>query len=206
MGDHTAVFVQKYQDRYKAHGDSCLAVGWPKERDARVRHRVMSELFRPGVGVPAVLDFGCGLSHFYEFLKERKVKVRYFGIDVVQEFLVASKKKHPENSYFYLDVTRDGASELPEVDFAVANGVFTEKLTLTQDEMCDYMRTALTAIWEKVKVGLAFNVMTTLVDWTRPDLFHVPFDEAAAFARTLSRHFVMRHDYGLYEYTVYVYR
>lgn len=198
--------MQKYQARYKAHGDTCQALGWPNERDARVRHRIMSRLFRPGRGVPDLLDFGCGLSHFYEFLRERKVKVRYFGVDVVQEFLIASKNKHPENNYFYLDVTREGAEKLPEVDYVVANGVFTEKLTLTQDEMLDYLTTCLKSLWPKARVGLAFNVMTPLVDWTRPDLFHLSYDVAAALARKMSRHFVIRQDYGLYEYTVYVHR
>ena len=33
------------------------------------------------------------------------------------------------------------------------------------------------------------------------------FDEMAAFSKAhLSRHFAMRQDYGMYEYTTYVYR
>ena len=40
----------------------------------------------------------------------------------------------------------------------------------------------------------------------RDDLFHLPLDLLAEFLDTLlSRHFVIRNDYGLYEYTVYVY-
>ena len=38
-------------------------------------------------------------------------------------------------------------------------------------------------------------------------MFHVPFELLASFlARDVSRHFLIRHDYGLYEYTAYVYR
>jgi hypothetical protein len=49
--------------------------------------------------------------------------------------------------------------------------------------------------------------MSHHVDWQRDDLFHLPFDTLAAFLRTeVSRHFLFRADYGLYEYTVYVYR
>jgi hypothetical protein len=45
------------------------------------------------------------------------------------------------------------------------------------------------------------------VDWERDVLFHLPFDAAAAFVSSaLSRRFVFRSDYGLYEYTTYVYR
>ena len=60
---------------------------------------------------------------------------------------------------------------------------------------------------QRVVVGVAFNVMSKLVDWERDDLFHWGFDEmAAAVGGRLSRHIRIRADYGLYEYTVYVYR
>lgn len=36
--------------------------------------------------------------------------------------------------------------------------------------------------------------------------FHLPIERATDFiASTLSRRFVVRQDYGLYEYTIYVY-
>ncbi len=54
---------------------------------------------------------------------------------------------------------------------------------------------------------MAFNVMSKHVDWEREDLFHLPFDTLAEFLKKeLTRNFVFRNDYGLYEYTTYVYR
>jgi hypothetical protein len=54
---------------------------------------------------------------------------------------------------------------------------------------------------------LAFNVMSKQVDWERDDLFHLPLDRLLTFlSREVSRHVVIRHDYGLYEYTAYVYQ
>jgi hypothetical protein len=62
-------------------------------------------------------------------------------------------------------------------------------------------------VWARTARGLAFNVMSKHVDWERPDLFHLPFDALAqVLARSLTRNFVIRNDYGLYEYTTYVYR
>ena len=49
--------------------------------------------------------------------------------------------------------------------------------------------------------------MSKNVDWERDDLFHWGLDELTAFlTKDISRRFVLRNDYGLYEYTVYVYR
>ncbi len=96
---------------------------------------------------------------------------------------------------------------LPLFDYVVANGVFTQKVDNAFNDMWRYFTELVPAIFAKARRGIAFNVMSTQVDWQREDLFHLPFDALAAFLTSeVSRHFVVRHDYGLYEYTVYVYR
>jgi hypothetical protein len=92
-------------------------------------------------------------------------------------------------------------------DYCILNGVFTEKLGMTFDQMLDFTQEILKKIYQKTRKGLAFNVMSKVVDWERDDLFHLSFDQLSQFIKKeLSRNFVIRQDYGLYEYTTYVYR
>jgi hypothetical protein len=78
---------------------------------------------------------------------------------------------------------------------------------LAFDEMLAYFERMLSAVFAKAEMGVAFNVMSKHVDWERDDLFHLPIDTLAHFLITsLTRNFVIRSDYGLYEYTTYVYR
>jgi len=87
------------------------------------------------------------------------------------------------------------------------NGVFTEKRGLSFDEMFSYFKELMKKVFSHAKIGIAFNVMSKHVDWERDDLFHLPFDTLASFlTREVSRNFVIRHDYRLYQYTTYVYR
>ena len=87
------------------------------------------------------------------------------------------------------------------------NGVFTEKGKLSFEEMFSYFKRLVKKAFEKSEIGLAFNVMSKHVDWERDDLFHLSFDTLAAFLRQdLTRNFVFRNDYGLHEYTAYLYR
>ena len=73
--------------------------------------------------------------------------------------------------------------------------------------MFSYFKQLSTRVFKYAAVGMAFNVMSKHVDWEREDLFHLPFDTLAEFVRKeLTRNFVFRNDYGLYEYTTYVYR
>ena len=96
---------------------------------------------------------------------------------------------------------------MPQFDFTVMNGVFTEKLNLKSDQMFTYMTKLIKIVFDNSNVGLAFNVMSTQVDWEREDLFHLSLDKLAWFIKDdLSRKFVIRNDYGLYEYTVYVFK
>jgi hypothetical protein len=89
----------------------------------------------------------------------------------------------------------------------VLNGVFTEKRALTFQEMWTHTQQLLDRVFQAARIGIAFNVMSKHVDWERDDLFHLPFDVLAEFLRRkLSRHFRFRADYGLYEFTTYVYR
>ena len=65
----------------------------------------------------------------------------------------------------------------------------------------------ITKLYEMCNKGIAFNVMSKDVDWERDDLFHLPLSDLSAFlTKEISRDFVIRNDYGLYEYTTYVYK
>jgi hypothetical protein len=98
-------------------------------------------------------------------------------------------------------------ADLPDSNCVIMNAVFTEKLDLAYDEMFVYERALVARVWDHTRSGMAFNVMSKHLDWEREDLFHLPLDElAGCLASLISRNFVIRADYGLYEYTTYVYR
>lgn len=193
------------------HGDSHLGVDWPNQSDAQTRYRVMLDLLTESEMEPVdLLDFGCGPSHLYEFLQKQphKEKINYSGLDLSEQFLALSKKKFPENLYYHMDVLQpEQFAKLPQFDYIIVNGVFTLKLDLSQTEMKEFFEKVVELLFTKAKRGIAFNVMSKHVDWERADLFHLPYDELAAFLKSrVSRHFAFRADYGLYEYTAYVYQ
>jgi hypothetical protein len=109
-------------------------------------------------------------------------------------------------TYYDIDVLEDDR-DLPAFDYIVMNGLFTAKVDLSFEAMLSYFQQLVRRVFAKTRKGIAFNAMSKQVDWERDDLFHLPLDVLASFlAREVSRHFVIRHDYGLYEYTTYVYR
>jgi SAM-dependent methyltransferase len=201
--------VSHYESCLERHGDTHRGVDWPKLEDAVTRYAVMLEVIRRGAEdeTVSVLDFGCGAAHLYEHMLAAGVRgVAYAGLDLSEKFVELSRRKFPSNEFYCVDIL-DDASGVPSFDYVLMNGVFTEKRGLAFDEMLAYFERLVKAAWAKADRGLAFNVMSKHVDWEREDLFHLPFDTLAAFlTRELTRNFVFRNDYGLYEYTAYVYR
>ena len=201
--------VSHYESCLERHGDTHLGVDWPKQDDVSTRHRVMLEVIKrqPRDEIVSLLDFGCGAAHLYEHIRENGIaNVEYSGLDLSNKFVELCRSKFPQNNFYCLDLLEQDET-MPSFDYIVMNGVFTEKRSLTFDEMFDYFEQLVSKVFAKAEQGIAFNVMSKHVDWEREDLFHLPFDTLATFLkRELSRNFVIRNDYGLYEYTTYVYR
>ena len=200
--------VAHYESCLARHGDNHRGVDWPNEADALKRYQVMLEVIRLNdPGPVSIVDFGCGAGHLLEYVRASgRTDIAYTGLDISPAFVDLCHCKFPDVDFFCSDVlAADGV--VPAADYFVLNGVFTEKRSLSYDAMFDYMRRVLKCVYPQARRGLAFNVMSKHVDWERDDLFHLGFDTLASFLkREISRHFVFRADYGLYEYTAFVYR
>lgn len=201
--------VSHYEDCLDRYGDTHRGVDWPNQEDALTRYRVMLDLIPAPRATERIslLDFGCGASHLKGYiLANRLDHIEYAGLDISEKFISLSREKYPDTNYYCVDILKTDI-RLPTFDYVVLNGVFTEKRELSRPEMWEYVRRMLLRVFEFTGRGMAFNVMSSHVDWERDDLFHLPMDELAAFlVRDISRDFVIRNDYHLYEYTTYVYR
>jgi len=202
--------VAQCESWLERHGDSHLGVGWPDKDDADRRYRVMMDLVRNEPHRPDVslLDFGCGTAQLWQYVRDHAIPgIAYSGLDVSPRFLDVARRKFPACTFYCLDILEDGGESIPTFDYIVMNGVFTMKCDLSFDEMIAYFERLIRVVWAKARRGIAFNVMSKHVDWERDDLFHLPLDTlATTVIRELTRNFVIRNDYGLYENTIYVYR
>jgi len=195
--------AKHYDECFKKHGDSNLGVDWPNHEDTLIRHEVMSNMIKTNNAT--ILDFGCGLGHFYEFIKSNNLPIQYSGLDINESFVNACKAKYPYLNFYHIDILQN--NNIPNFDYIICNGTFTEKRDLTQNEMMEFFTSTIKELWSKCNTGLAFNLMSKHVDWEKEELFHVSLDELGWFLKNnLSRNFIIRNDYKLYEYTTYVYK
>jgi len=189
----------------RLHGDCPQGMGWRDSRSNRIRFSVMLEMLTFARSSScSILDFGCGLGHFYEYLQEiGRDDITYFGLDLSENFIDIAKEKYPKVDFFCTDIF--SSPKLPMTfDFIIANGVFTQKRGMSDSRMDEFFVEATRILFNNARRGVAVNVMSPIVDWRRDGNFHLSLSRVEEIASTLSNRFLIRHDYGLHEYTLYL--
>lgn len=153
-----------------------------------------------------VLDFGCGTGYLLDVLRRQGFSGEYVGYDLVAEALDVAQAKHPDARFELRDILRDGMTE--RFDYILLNGVFNNAMS----DNWSFMTTTLQALFAQVDGGLAFNALSTYVDYLDDGLFYVEPEQVFRFCKEeLSPRVVLRHDYEVrsgslpFEFTVYVY-
>lgn len=199
---------QHYRDLFRAYGNDHRAVQHADAGSQRKRFEMLTAMLPPGR--VAVLDVGCGLGHLHDYLAERRDDFAYLGVDVVPEFVEEARRTHrgdPRASFELLDARRD---PLPSgFDVGIVCGVFNNRMPDNRA----FMEDVLLRLFGAVSKGIAFNALSTYVDYQDPDLHYAdPRDVLDFCKRRLSRKVAMRHDYVVregtipYEYTMYVHK
>ncbi|MBO6556828.1 MAG: class I SAM-dependent methyltransferase [Pseudomonadales bacterium] len=199
--------VEHYENKLNEFGPNYRGMDWPNEKDLLTRFRVLTSIVPKSQKV-SILDLGCGVGLLVDYLYTEKLLDRstYLGVDLSSKMISAAKHRHPDQQFLVQDLL---VEPLPEesVDYAIMNGLLTEKRDLSQSKMKQFAKEILSSVFKSCKFGMAFNVMSPHVDWKRDDLFHWELDDAVSFLRqNCSGNIRVMLDYGLFEYTVHVTR
>ena len=203
--------LELYDQALARHGDTAMGALWPNEADRQRRYDVMLDLLAdaPAGGRVLLCDLGCGTGGLLERIRARGLHhVQYRGLDRSAQAIALARAKFPGAEFHQADVlAKDADPALLDCDYLVANGLFTVRGVLSHAQMRAFLEAVVTTAWPRVRRGLAFNVMSTAVEWEREDLFHAPMDDMARLLHALAgRRVRMRADYGLYEYTCFAWR
>ncbi len=193
--------IRLYQEAFASHGDSPLAVLWPKGRQ-RLRFEALTRHIR-GNGF-SVLDFGCGLAHLKDELDSRFSSYRYIGADVVPEFVAAVRNKHPDA---VIHLVRNPGELVESVDYVVISGTFNIIDAESSAIYLSFVQATLKHLFSLCRISLSVNFMTDRVDYKQPGAHHVNVESMYHFVRDeLSPRLQLDQSYMPYEFTVVAYR
>jgi len=206
-GDKDAM-IAHYAQRLREFGPGPEAVHWSDRETQYTRFAVLAGI-RDDLG--AVADFGCGLGEMYFYLAARGGFESYTGFDVVPEFVALASERFEgiENATVVEADIAAGGLHKAAFDHVFASGVFNN----ARDDNWDFLTGSLRAMWGAARRGIAFNAMSSFVDYRDDALWYVEPARVLAFCKTeLGAHVTLRHDYVLreggfpFEFAVYARR
>lgn len=192
-----------YQALFKKFGDSHETVRYSSKESQLKRYKTLIKV--GDLTGCTVLDFGCGVGHFLEFLnlQDRRIS-KYIGLEIVPEMLTFASKKFTYASFFL-------PSEINNLsyDYGFVSGTFNDKMKNNRD----FWQNTVSEMFAKCKKGIAFNMMSTYVDFQNKDLFYENPEYVFKFVKNnLTPYVTLRHDFETkkdtipFEFVVYAYK
>lgn len=196
-----------YQQLFQMHGDSAQSVQWMDTSSQQRRFKILREVSND---LGSVMDLGCGLGHFRDYLSETGFNGAYLGLDFVQEFVDHGNAKHSEDSQTIFQRCNLFSDDYPAgYDTVIVSGVFNNRMP----DNAAFMRAVIEKAFTVAQHQVAFNAMSTYVDFEDPTLYYTDPREVFDFCKqALSRRVTLRHDYLVrddrppFEYTMYLYK
>lgn len=195
-----------YAEKFSQHGASSEGVDWgPDETKARLRYEKMLGVVAGAGGRPSLLDVGCGYGGLLAYAAEQGVALDYTGIDVAGNMVEWAAEHAQAGRFLHGDVLEHEFGG--KFDYVVCNGILTQKLDVSGLQMDAFAARLIRRLFELCEVGVAFNVMTTKVNFYSNNLYYRNPAELLAWCMSeVTPHVRLDHAYPLYEYTVYLYR
>jgi len=207
--------VEYYESLFEKHGYHYRALDWKDPVGQKIRYQVLysiTSFFSKKKGI-SVLDLGCGLGHFYGWLKDSKLlkdqKIDYTGYDISPKLVEAAKKKYPEAKFEVRDILEGYFTD--RFDIVICSGIFNIILS-DEAEHDSFVKEMLKRMYEASNLGVAVNFLSVAGEYYAPDkkpgekevYFYFKPEDIVNYVRSFSPKFVLRHDYHPGDFTAYL--
>lgn len=190
--------ARSFNALFEKHGGSYRALDWGSRESQELRFHILSGI--ADLEGMSILDVGCGLGHFYEWLKARGLKFSYTGIDIADQMLQQAQKAHPEARFLVGSPSDSSFLEGETFDYVFASGIFS---TYTSQSMA-WMQSTIRRMWQWSRRGVAFNSLSTWATERDPHEFYADPLEVAAACQSLTPWIAVRHDYHPRDFSIYL--
>jgi SAM-dependent methyltransferase len=203
MRDSLRPIADYYTSRIQAHGCTALGVDWNSAEGQRLRLDVLLGIVARPDQPFSLDDYGCGYGALYDLLQRRGWPADYLGFDISAEMVAAACARHPKMAGRFVT----GRTSPRTADYAVASGIFNVRLARPVRAWQRHVIACLDQMHERTSRGFAFNCLTSYSDPPKRRDYLFYGDPRFFFdlcQRRYAKNVALRHDYGLYEFTILV--
>lgn len=193
-----ATLISFHQNHEKAK-TTAEQVGWHNTTEQRQRFQVLTEI--GNLQQTTVLDAGCGLGDFWDYLLKNNVQpAQYLGVDCLPSYVQKTKVRFDSDPRVSVAVGDLAHDTLPMADYVFASGSLSYP-----SQTPNFLRKALKNLFLSTRKGLAFNLLRQKD--TPQDRFLSTYSPAQVleYCKTLTEHITLREDYSGDDFTLYLY-
>jgi len=207
MSEVSKKLKDHYESTFRANGPTSQGVDWGEDASRlELRYEKMLAVISGGAKeAPSLLDVGCGFGGLWEYARSRGIMLDYTGIDVAENMIQWARETYADAEFICGDVLEIEFAR--RFDYVICNGILTQKLDVPGTTMDQFAGRLIRRMFDLCDRGVAFNVMTTKVNFFSNNLYYR--NPAELFSWCLSEitpYLRIDHAYPLYEYTLYLYR
>ena len=199
--------IKYYEKSLKKYGSNYKGMNWSSKKSQYFRFEKLQKIAE--LNNFSVHDIGCGDGEFFNYLKKKKIKPKFFlGTDISEEMIKICKIKFTkEKKILFKHYNILGKNKISKMDFVLTSGIFNVKNSFSNSIWKDYVFETISKMYQISNKGIGFNFLTFDTTFRDKKLFYMSIDELIRFLRKkISKKIIIHHDYELWEYTVFVYK
>jgi len=171
-----------------------------------LRFSKISEIFKNDISF-SVHDIGMGIADFYNYIQNNlnDLNIKYSGTEILKEFVDISKERYPDINFYHQDIAESPSDKI--YDYVIFSGVFHQRRGSSIGDWEKFSQNLISNAFKMSKKGIAFNFISPFVDFYQTEVYYCNMHKLIEFINSdLSRFFEIKHNYALYEFTIFVYK
>jgi|GEM_PF-891827 len=190
-----------YSELLARHGPTPEALAYRCEQQMTKRYALLAEV-EPLPARASVLDVGCGLGHFCDYLRAYGWRGTYTGLDINADMVAAARERLDGETFLCLDLLDQDPPARYDYVFC---GATVEHRPAHGDPVA-YLRAMVERMFAFADRALAFDVFSARAEYENPDNLYVAPERLLEIGYALTKRLVLRNDARPYELMMYLYR
>jgi hypothetical protein len=192
-----------YKTNLEKFGIDSKSVGWKDSESQNLRFEKLNEVFRGATSSFSVNDYGSGYgAHLSNLLESGQKVSKYNAYDISKEMLEKLSEHHKSTQFCEINSFLSDEI-LTQADYSLVSGTFNVMPDDNIEKWEINIRNRVLQLKEFSKIGFAFNLLTTYVDWKSEGLYYGdPLYWFDFCKREIGSNVVLYHDYNLFEWTM----
>lgn len=190
-----------YSGRLKEFGPVKESLVYSSEEQQVKRYALLASI-EPLHSTSSVLDVGCGLGYFVDFLRSHGWNGSYTGLDICEDMISAASKLHPEDTFYCQDI-------LDNQYTAQFNYVFcgaTVEHRPPFGDPTEYLKKMIAKMYALCNQGVAFDVFSSRVDYQDNDKLYIDPLQLLDFCHDITPRFKLSNEARPFELMMYLYK